>query len=106
MGGLLWEAYYGRLTMGGLLWEAYYARLTMGGLLRVVRDARRRAAAAGWIASYAEYTNTMHIPWIHVAQPVSHLLGDGMRLLDDAQLDALMRMFARHDVDLDGTPIP
>ena len=28
--------------------------------------------------------------------------GDGMRLMDDAQLDALMRLFARHDVDMDG----
>lgn len=28
--------------------------------------------------------------------------GDGLRLLDDAQLGALMRLFARHDVDLDG----
>ena len=28
--------------------------------------------------------------------------GDGMRRMDDAQLGALMRIFARHDVDLDG----
>ena len=28
--------------------------------------------------------------------------GDGLTLLDDAQLDDLMRLFARHDADLDG----
>ena len=30
MGALLWENYYGRITMGELLWENCYGEITMG----------------------------------------------------------------------------
>jgi len=52
MGGTLWVALYGWLSMGGALWVALYGWRSMGGALWVALYGCRSMGAALWVALY------------------------------------------------------